>query len=124
MNKLSQEAIKSLTKSELKIEFSKRDLSLSGKKGKKLMETLNEEINKLYKPEKSLEKVSIDMIKELFTELFKVQEETIIKIVSCCNTDTIARLNRLTEEIQDNNERLNMLNKETNDLKLSLSASQ
>ena len=124
MNKLSQEAIKSLTKSELKIEFSKRDLSLSGKKGKKLMETLNEEISKLYKPEKSLEKVSIDMIKELFTELFKVQEETIIKIVSCCNTDTIARLNRLTEEIQDNNERLNMLNKETNDLKLSLSASQ
>ena len=124
MNKLSQEAIKSLTKSELKIEFSKRDLSLSGKKGKKLMETSNEEINKLYKPEKSLEKVSIDMIKELFTELFKVQEETIIKIVSCCNTDTIARLNRLTEEIQDNNERLNMLNKETNDLKLSLSASQ
>lgn len=124
MNKLSQEAIKSLTKSELKIEFSKRDLSLSGKKGKKLMERLNEEINKLYKPEKSLEKVSIDMIKELFTELFKVQEETIIKIVSCCNTDTIARLNRLTEEIQDNNERLNMLNKETNDLKLSLSASQ
>ena len=124
MNKLSQEAIKSLTKSELKIEFSKRDLSLSGKKGKKPMEILNEEINKLYRPEKSLEKVSIDMIKEHFTELFKAQEETIIKIVSCCNTDTIARLNRLTEEIQDNNERLNMLNKETNDLKLSLSASQ
>ena len=123
MNKLSQEAIKNLTKSELKIEFSKRDLSLSGKKGKKPMEILNEEINKLYRPEKSLEKVSIDMIKEHFTELFKAQEETIIKIVSCCNTDTIARLNRLTEEIQDN-ERLNKLNKETNDLKLSLSASQ
>lgn len=124
MNKLLQEAIKNLTKSELKIEFSKRDLSLSGKKGKKPMEILNEEINKLYRPEKSLEKVSIDMIKEHFTELFKAQEETIIKIVSCCNTDTIARLNRLTEEIQDNNERLNKLNKETNDLKLSLSASQ
>ena len=124
MNKLSQEAIKNLTKSELKIEFSKRDLSLSGKKGKKPMEILNEEINKLYRPEKSLEKVSIDMIKEHFTELFKAQEETIIKIVSCCNTDTIARLNRLTEEIQDNNERLNKLNKETNDLKLSFSASQ
>lgn len=124
MNKLSQEAIKNLTKSELKIEFSKRDLSLSGKKGKKPMEILNEEINKLYRPEKSLEKVSIDMIKEHFTELFKAQEETIIKIVSSCNTDTIARLNRLTEEIQDNNERLNKLNKETNDLKLSLSASQ
>lgn len=46
MNKLSQEAIKNLTKSELKIEFSKRDLSLSGKKGKKPMEILNEEINK------------------------------------------------------------------------------
>ena len=119
MNKLSQEAIKNLTKSELKIEFSKRDLPLSGKKGKKPMEILNEEINKLYRPEKSLEKVSIDMIKEHFTELFKAQEET-----SCCNTDTIARLNRLTEEIQDNNERLNKLNNETNDLKLSLSASQ
>ena len=32
MSKLSQEAIKNLTKSELKTELSKRDLPLSGKK--------------------------------------------------------------------------------------------
>ena len=88
------------------------------------METLNEEINKLEKPEKRLENVSIDTVKELYTEMSKVQEETIRKIASCCNTDTIARLNRLIEEIQYNNERLNKLNKETEDLKLSLFASR
>ena len=63
-------------------------------------------------------------MKELFTEIFKAQEEAIEQIVSGCNTDTITRWDQLTEEIQDNNERLNKLNKETEDLKLSLDASQ
>ena len=64
------------------------------------------------------------MIKELFTEMFKAQEETIRKIVSSCNSDTIVRLDRLSQEIQDNNERLEKLNKETVDLKISLETSQ
>ena len=63
-------------------------------------------------------------MKELFTEMFKAQEAAIEQIVSGCNTDTITRWDQLTEEIQDNNERLNKLNKEAEDLKLSLDASQ
>ena len=56
--------------------------------------------------------------------MFKAQEETIKKIVSSCNSDTIVRLDRLSQEIQDNNERLEKLNKETVDLKISLETSQ
>ena len=41
------------------------------------------------------------MIKERFTEMFKAQEKTISKIVSSCNSDTIVRLDQLSEEIQD-----------------------
>ena len=88
------------------------------------MEILNEENDRLVKPEKGIENVSVDIIKELFTEVFKVEEETIRKIVSSCNTDIITRLDQLTEEIQDSNEKLNKLNKETEDLKLSLDASK
>ena len=88
------------------------------------METLNEENNKLDKPEKRLENLSIDIIKELFTDTFKAQEETIRKIDSSCNTDMIARSDRLTEEIQYENERLNKLNKEIEDLKISLDVSE
>ena len=56
--------------------------------------------------------------------MFKAQEETIKKIVSSCNSDTIVRLDQLFEEIQDNNERLEKLNKEIVDLKISLETSQ
>ena len=56
--------------------------------------------------------------------MFKAQEETIRKIASSCNSDTVVRLDRLSEEIQDNNERLEKLNKETVDLKISLETSQ
>ena len=56
--------------------------------------------------------------------MFKAQEETIRKIVSSCNSDTIVRLDKLSEEIQDNNEKLEKLNKETLDLKISLETSQ
>ena len=66
----------------------------------------------------------MDMVKEICTEMFQTQEEgTVKKVVSSRNTDTIARLDRLTEENQDNNERLNRLTEETEDLKLSLNAS-
>ena len=56
--------------------------------------------------------------------MFKVQEETIHKLVSSCNLDTIVSLDRLAEEIQDNNERLEKINKETVGLKTSLEISQ
>ena len=127
MTALSQESIKDLTKSELKTELTKRGLPLNGRKDdllKRLTETLNEESNKVDETEKHLQNISIEMIKELFTEMFKAQEETIRKIVSSCNSDTIVRLDRLSEEIQDNNERLEKLNKETVDLKISLETSQ
>ena len=55
--------------------------------------------------------------------MFKAQEEIIRKIASSCNTDSIVRLNWLTE-IQDNSEGLNKLNKGTQDLKLRLDKSQ
>ena len=127
MSASSQESIKHLTKSELKTELTKRDLPSNGRKDdllKRLTETLNEQSKKVDKTEKQLQNISIETIKELFIEMFKAQEETIRKIVSSCNSDTIMRLDRLSEEIQDNNERLEKLNKETVDLKISLETSQ
>ena len=127
MSASSQESIKHLTKSELKTELTKRGLPSNGRKDdllKRLTETLNEQSKKVDKTEKQLQNISIETIKELFIEMFKAQEETIRKIVSSCNSDTITRLDRLSEEIQHNNERLEKLNKETVDLKISLETSQ
>ena len=127
MSASSQESIKHLTKSELKTELTKRGLPSNGRKDdllKRLTETLNKQSKKVDKTEKQLHNISIKTIKELFIEMFKAQEETIRKIVSSCNSDTIMRLDRLSEEIQDNNERLEKLNKETVDLKVSLETSQ
>ena len=127
MSASSQESIKHLTKSELKTELTKRGLPSNGRKDdllKRLTETLNEQSKKVDKTEKQLQNISIETIKELFIEMFKAQEETIRKIVSSCNSDTIMRLDRLSEEIQDNNERLEKLNKETVDLKITLETSQ
>ena len=127
MSASSQESIKHLTKSELKTELTKRGLPSNGRKDdllKRLTETLNEQSKKVDKTKKQLQNISIETIKELFIEMFKAQEETIRKIVSSCNSDTIMRLDRLSKEIQDNNERLEKLNKETVDLKLSLETSQ
>ena len=119
MSAISQERIKHLAKSELKTELTEQGLPL-----KRLTETLNEESNMVDETEKHFKNSSIEMIKELFTEMFNVQEETIRKIVSFCSSDTIVRLDRLSQEIQDNNERLEKLNKETADLKISLETSQ
>ena len=127
MSASSQDSIKHLTKSELKTELTKRGLPSNGRKDdllKRLTETLNEQSKKVDKTEKQLQNISIETIKELFIEMFKAQEETIRKIVSSCNSDTIMRLDRLSEEIQDNNERLEKLNKETVDLEISLETSQ
>ena len=128
MSASSQESIKHLTKSELKTELTKRGLPSNGRKDdlllKRLTETLNEQSNKVDETEKQLQNISTETIKELFIEMLKAQEETIRKIVSSCNSDGIVRLDRLSEEIQDNNERLEKLNKETVDPKISLETSQ
>ena len=127
MSALSQESIKPLTKSELKTELTKRGLPLNSRKDdllKGLKETLKEESNKVDETEKHLQNISIETIKGLFIEMFKAQEETIRKIVSSYNSDTIVRLDRLSEEIQDNKERLEKVNKEAVDLKISLETSQ
>ena len=52
------------------------------------------------------------MTKETFRGMFKVQEETIRKIFSTCNTDTITWQDLLAEEIQDNKERLYEIGKD------------
>ena len=104
MSALSQESIKHLTKSELKTELTKRGLPLNSRKDdllKGLTETRNKESDKVHETEKHLQNISIEMIKERFTEMFKAQEKTISKIVSSCNSDTIVRLDQLSEEIQD-----------------------
>ena len=91
---LSEESIKRLTKSELKTELIKRGLPSNGRNNnllKRLTETLNEQSNKVDEMEKQLQNISIETIKELFIEMFKAQEETIRKIVSSCNSDTIVR---------------------------------
>ena len=122
MSALSQESIRHLTKSELKTQLTKRGLPLNGRKDdllNRLTETLNEESNKVDETEKHLQNILIEMIKELSTDMFKAPEETIRKIVSSYNSDTTVRLDRLSEEIQDNNERLEKLNKERADLKIS-----
>ena len=122
MSALSQESIRHLTKSELKTELTKRGLPLNGRKDdllNRLTEALNEESNKVDETEKHLQNILIEMIKELSTDIFKAPEETIRKIVSSYNSDTTVRLDRLSEEIQDNNERLEKLNKERVDLKIS-----
>ena len=53
------------------------------------METFNEENNRSDELEKRKENVSICMIKELFTETFKMEEEIIRRIIFSCITNTI-----------------------------------
>ena len=121
MSELLPEIIKSLIRSELKTELSNLSLSLSltfklrrlifNKKKwgfNTLIEPLNEENNMLDKPEKR-----INHYRLIWQGMFKVQEETIRKIFSTCNTDTIAWQDLLAEEIQDNKERLYEIDKDT-----------
>ena len=61
--------------------------------------------------------VSTELVKEIFANMFKEQEEKLLNIVRNSISDTIARLDRLTQEISDNNIKLNDLSKETDDLK-------
>ena len=141
MTELSHESIKNLNKNELKIELTNRGLGTQGTKEVLLnrllkaiqdMDTRNTESesrNKANEMEKNTSNtsdasVSIELVKEIFTNMFKEQEEKLLNIVRNGISDTNARLDRLTQEISDNNIKLNDLSKETDDLKLSIETSQ
>ena len=68
--------------------------------------------------------ISIELVKEIFTNMFKDQEEKLLNIVRNGISDTNARLDQLTQEVSDNNIKLNDSSKETDDLKLSIETSQ
>ena len=52
------------------------------------------------------------------------QEQKIFDIVQRVAADTNSRIDRLTQEIRDYNTRLDVLRKETDELKLSVTASK
>ena len=56
--------------------------------------------------------------------MFLKQEQQILDIVQCGTADTNSRRDPLIREIKDNNIRLDVLRKETGELKLSVEASQ
>ena len=137
MTELSNESIKNLNKNELKIELTNRGLGTQGTKEVLLnrlskaiqdMDTRNTESesrNKANEMEKNTSNtsdasVSIELVKEIFTNMFKEQEEKLLNIVRNGISDPNMRLDRLTQETSDNNIKLNDLSKETDNLKLSI----
>ena len=62
-------------------------------------------------------------MKELFREMFKEQEQALIKMLSSCINTLNQRLDELTLQVTDNNNKLKEICKETDDLKLNLDAS-
>ena len=67
---------------------------------------------------------SIELVKEIFTSMFREQDEKLLNIVRKDLSGTKAHLDLLTQERIDDNIKLNALSKETDDLKLSLETSQ
>ena len=63
-------------------------------------------------------------MKEIFTDMFLKQEQKVLGIVQCGPADGNSRIDRLTQEIKENNTRLDVLRKETDELKLNLEVSQ
>ena len=61
--------------------------------------------------------IFIKLVKEIFKNMFREQEEKLLDIVRNGISDTNSRLDWLTQEISDNNIKLNALSKETDDLK-------
>ena len=118
MTELSNESIKNLNKNELKIELTNRGLGTQGTKEVLLnrlskaiqdMDTRNTESesrNKANEIEKNFSNtsdasVSIELVKEIFTNMVKEQEEKLLNIVRNGISDTNVRLNRLTQEISE-----------------------
>ena len=68
--------------------------------------------------------ITINTVEELFQEMFKEQQKALLDIVSTTTTPLQKSLDRLSIQIQDNSNRLENIIKETDDLKLSLEATQ
>ena len=129
MSDLSVQAIKTLNKNELKLELKNRGLDGQGKKEdlvNRLTKAIIEIPSNPDKHECTTESVniSVELVKEIFTDMFLKQEQKILDIVQRGAADTNSRIDRLTQEIKDNNTRLDVLRKETDELKLSVEASQ
>ena len=68
--------------------------------------------------------ITINTERELFQEMFKEQQKALLDIVSTNTTPLQNSLDRLSSQIQGNSNRLENIIKETDDLKLSLEATQ
>ena len=68
--------------------------------------------------------ITINTVKELFQEMFKEQQKALLNIVSINTTPLQKSLDRLSIQMQDNSNRLENTIKETDNLKLSLEATQ
>ena len=68
--------------------------------------------------------VTIEFIKEIFKEMFQEQQEALLNIISSNAAQLRQSIDKLTIEIDDNNDRLNSIVKDTEDLKLSVQTYQ
>ena len=125
MTELSNASIKNLNKNELKIELTNRGLGTQRIKEVLLNRLLiaiqdmdttitESELRKANKMDKitsniGAASVSIELVKEIFTNMFKEQKEKLLNIVRNGISDTNSRLDRLTQEISDINIILNDL---------------
>ena len=139
--KLSDESIKNLNKNELKTEFIDRWFGTQGKK-QVLLNRLSKAIqdmgttntksefrNKANDTKRTTSNtsgagISIELVKEFFTNKFKKQEQKPLNTFRNGISDTNVRLDLLTQEISVNNIKWNDLSKETNDFKLNKETSQ
>ena len=120
MAKLSDESIKNLSKNELKTEFIDRGFGTQGKKEVLLnrllkaiqdMDTTNtksESINKAIDIKRTTSdtsgaSISIELVKEFFTNKYKEQERKPLNIFRNGISNTNVRLDLLIQEISDNN---------------------
>lgn len=66
----------------------------------------------------------MELVKEIFTDIFLKQEQKILGIILIGTADTNSRRDRLIQAIKDNSTRLDVLRKKLDELKLSIEASQ
>ena len=125
MRELSNASIKNLNKNELKTEITNRRLGTQRTKEVLLNRLLiaiqdmdtritESELRKANKMDKitsniGAASVSIELVKEIFRNMFKEQKEKLLNIVGNGISDTNSRLDRLTQEISDINIILNDL---------------
>ena len=129
MSDLSVQAIKTLNKNELKLELKNRGLDGQGKK-EDLVNRLTKAIIEIpSNPDKhecttESANISVELVKEIFTDMFLKQEQKVLDIVQRGAADTNSRIDRLTQATTDNSTMLGALRKETDELKFSVEASQ